>query len=131
MGRPPVHEWRRLAPEVTFHAPPTLPPHSAAMNTLRPLLLAATLLTSTAGAGAIGTSRQPHDPAIRSLIGQAIAQEKVCQSAHPSKNTQSMCDKRDATLRRIRAKGWCWGSTNPNEANAGLYWLPCSRNKVH
>ena len=53
-----------------------------------------------------------------------------CKGHGDNPETMPACDRRDAILDRLMAKGWCWGSPDPMAATAEFYWLKCADAKI-
>lgn len=70
--------------------------------------------------------RSHYPKAIQPMLLRQNALDDQCRGAPGDlPSTQRACRQRDAVTEQLKAKGWCWGSKNPDAIEADMTWLPC------
>lgn len=93
-----------------------------------------TIVAIVAGLGAAPASASLYPSYIRAHYPKSIQPlmlrlnnlDAECQGT----GSDAACARRDAAYRLLKARGWCWGSTNHDAYEAAMTYLPCSKDRT-
>lgn len=94
------------------------------------------LILAAAASPALGSPdpsyiRSHYPKAVQPLLLKEAAVDRECRGGLGSDPaTDAACNRRDAIVKKLEARGWCWGSTDRNADDSQLIWLRCSEDRT-